>query len=121
AVVPAAPSESSHTALILFASALFGLGMGVVVLLRVRGSAAAARRGAPVPAPAPPVPAVADDGFETCTIAWSRGYRKSDFYAVAASGDELHEVARSPMFRWRSASQPPAESEGIFEAHSALV
>jgi hypothetical protein len=74
-----------------------------------------------VAAPAPPVPAAEDDGFETCTIAWSRGYRKSDFYAVAASGDELYEVARSPMFRWRSANQPPAESEGIFEAHSALV
>jgi hypothetical protein len=74
-----------------------------------------------VSAPAAPAPEPEDDGWETCTIAWSRGYRKSDFYAVAASGDELYEVARSPMFRWRSANQPPAESEGIFEAHAALV
>jgi hypothetical protein len=75
----------------------------------------------PAPPAAPAAPDLEDDGWETCTIAWSRGYRKSDFYAVAASGDEMYEVARSPMFRWRSAHQPPADSEGIFEAHSDLV
>ena len=62
-----------------------------------------------------------DEAFDICRIGWWRGYVKSDFYAEAV-GPNHHRsvVARSRMFRWRSAEEPPASGEAL-DAHNELV
>jgi hypothetical protein len=62
-----------------------------------------------------------DDAFDICRIGWWRGYVKSDFYAEAV-GPNGHRsiVARSRMFRWRSADRPPASGDAL-DAHNELV
>jgi hypothetical protein len=58
---------------------------------------------------------------ELCVIGWSRGYVKSQFYALARSkGGRRYVVAVSPMFWWRGADSPPP-TEGPLGAHTSLL
>ena len=58
---------------------------------------------------------------ELCVIGWSRGYVKSQFYALARSkGGRRYVVAVSPMFWWRGADPPPP-NEGPLGAHTSLL
>jgi hypothetical protein len=58
---------------------------------------------------------------EVCVIGWSRGYVKSQFYAVARSkGGRRYLVAVSPTFWWRGADPPPPK-KGPLGAHASLL
>ena len=65
---------------------------------------------------------VAESGWwETCEIIWWRGYRKSDFYALAISPDgEPYDVARSRDFSWRR-TEPPPPADAIVAAREELL
>ena len=66
-------------------------------------------------------PAVVAAGVERCEIRWWRGYVKSQFYAHAVTKEGLEVVvARSPMFWWRHAEQPPPTKAAV-AARMALV
>ncbi len=69
----------------------------------------------------PPARALVPLESETCLIGWWRGYWKSDFYATATRPDGSRFIAaRSPMFKWRAAEEPPAAGAAL-EAHKRLV
>ena len=59
--------------------------------------------------------------WETCEIVWWRGYRRSDFYALAFSPDgEPLVVGRSRDFHWRR-NEPPPPTFDIVAAREELV
>jgi hypothetical protein len=66
--------------------------------------------------PAPSVPPA-----ERCTVAWWRGYVRSQFIAYAESGDAGTIVAESPSFAWRSNKPPPQTNEDALAAHTRLL
>ena len=69
--------------------------------------------GAPEPEPLTPP-------SERCSIAWWRGYVRSQFIAYAESRDGGAIVAESPSFAWRS-SKPPPQTDDALAAHTRLL